>query len=221
MHRFSRSHIYQAIEATRLVPVLYSPSLAEAVGLLRAAAQAGIRAFEYTNRGPEAFSVFQELVRVARAECPDMALGIGTVMDAPTAAAYLLAGADFVVSPLFSAEIALLCNRRKVAWVPGAATLTEISAAEAYGAEVVKVFPASTLGPAFVKSVLGPSPWSRLMVTGGLKPTAESLRPWLDAGAVAVGMGEALLGTPPAIDPEQLTEHFRQALALTALRPTP
>jgi 2-dehydro-3-deoxyphosphogluconate aldolase / (4S)-4-hydroxy-2-oxoglutarate aldolase len=124
---------------------------------------------------------------------PSIVLGIGSIMDAPTAALYLASGANFIVGPSFNPEIAKLCNRRKVLYIPGTATATEIAMAEEYGAEICKVFPGDVLGPGFIKAVLAPCPWHRLLPTGGVDATEASIGEWITAGAAAVGLGSKLI----------------------------
>ncbi len=115
-------------------------------------------------------------------------------MDAPTAALYLASGASFVVGPNHNPDISRLCNRRKVLYMPGCATETEIANAEEMGAEICKIFPGETIGgPAFVKALLAPCPWHRLLPTGGVDATEESINGWIKAGAAAVGMGSKLV----------------------------
>jgi 2-dehydro-3-deoxyphosphogluconate aldolase/(4S)-4-hydroxy-2-oxoglutarate aldolase len=122
-----------------------------------------------------------------------MALGAGTILDAPTAALYIQMGADFIVSPCLVEEVVPLCNRRGVPYSPGCGTVTEIVHAQELGCDLVKVFPAGNVGgPSFVKNVLGPLPWSMLMCTGAVEPTEENLRAWAASGVVAVGMGSKL-----------------------------
>lgn len=188
----NRLSVYQTIQQVPLVPVFYHPDPAVCAGVLAACYRAGIRAFEFTNRGHFAHERFAELSKQCAQEFPDMALGAGTILDAPTAALYMQLGADFVVAPNFSEEVARVCNRRKVAYMPGCATLTEVTTALEWGVEVVKVFPGDVLGPGFVKAMRGPLPWASAMVTGGVEPTRESLSTWFGAGAVAVGMGSQL-----------------------------
>ena len=183
---------YGTVLASGLVPLFYHGDAAVAGEVALALVDGGAAAVEFTNRGPGALRVFQEL-----AEQPALrdaaSLGVGSVIDAPTAALFIAAGARFVVSPSFSAEVARLCNRRKIPYLPGCATPTEISTAEEWGAEIVKVFPGKMGGPAFIKDLLGPMPWSRLMPTGGVRLSAESLREWFAAGACCVGMGGDLV----------------------------
>ena len=122
-----------------------------------------------------------------------MAFGAGTILDAPTAALYMQLGADFIVSPCLVDEVAPLCNRRGVPYSPGCGTVTEIVHAMELGCDLVKVFPAGTVGgPAFVKNVLGPLPWAMIMCTGAVEPTEENLTAWAKSGVTAVGMGSKL-----------------------------
>ncbi len=177
---------------TGLVPVFYHSDLETCKGVLEACYHAGIRVFEFTNRGDYAHELFAELNKYAGPRFPEMMLGAGTIFDAGTAALYIQLGANFIVQPVLKEEVATVCHRRKIAWVPAAATLTEVSRAEELGAEIVKVFPGNVVGPAFVSSVKGPSPWSSLMVTGGVEPEEESLRSWFKAGVTCVGIGSQL-----------------------------
>lgn len=125
---------------------------------------------------------------------PDLQLGVGTVVDAGTCSLYIQMGARFIVSPLLNEEMARVCNRRKILWIPGCATASEISKAEELGAEVVKVFPGPTVGGAkFLKAYLGPCPWSNLMPSGGVAPEEQNLKEWFEAGAFCVGMGSQLI----------------------------
>ena len=192
MARIPRLSVYQTICQTPLVPVFYHPDGEVCAGVLSACYRAGVRAFEFTNRGDFAHERFADLSRLCTRDFRDLALGAGTVLDAPTAGLYLQLGADFIVGPTFSEEVARVCNRRKVAYLPGCATITEITTAHEWGVEIVKIFPGEVLGPGFVKSLSGPLPFASAMVTGGVEPTHESLAKWLGAGAVAVGMGSQL-----------------------------
>ena len=192
MARIPRLSVYQTIRHVPLVPVFYHPDGDVCAGVLSACYRAGVRAFEFTNRGDFAHERFADLSRLCARDFPDLALGAGTVLDAPTAALYLQLGADFIIGPTFSEEVARVCNRRKVAYLPGCATLTEITTAHEWGVEIVKIFPGEVLGPGFIKSLSGPLPFASAMVTGGVEPTHESLSKWFGAGAVAVGMGSQL-----------------------------
>ena len=193
MPRFSRLHVYQTLQSAPLVPLFYNPDPEVCQQVLKACYAAGVRLFEITNRGDFAHELFGNLVKMAATDYPDLVLGAGTILEPATAALYVQMGADFIVSPSFNAEVARTCNLRKIAYMPGCATLTEISKAEEWGVEVVKLFPGDVLGTKFVKALKGPMPWTNVLVTGGVEPTQESLSAWFGAGATAVGIGSNLL----------------------------
>jgi len=162
--------------------------------VISACYRGGMTIFEFTNRGDLAHELFAELIKWSRTKMPDLILGVGTVVDAPTCALYIQMGAKYIVSPILNEEMARVCNRRKVLWLPGCATASEINKAEELGAEVVKLFPGPTVGGAkFLKAYLGPCSWSNIMPSGGVSPTQENLSEWFDAGAFCVGMGSALI----------------------------
>lgn len=193
MARFSRIEVYNAILETGIVPVFYNPDVEIAKQVISACYEGGIRVFEFTNRGDFAHEVFAELSKWSKDACPEMILGIGSIVDAPTASLYLQLGANFVVGPLLNPDVFKVCNRRQVAYSPGCATTTEIGMAQELGAEIVKIFPGGDVGgPSFVKNIKGPMPWSKIMVTGGVAPTEENLTKWFEAGVDAVGIGSNL-----------------------------
>ena len=171
---------------------------------------------EFTARGDFALEVFTALTKYAIKELPGMIMGVGSVTDAAAASAYMLNGANFVVTPVLREDIAIVCNRRKVLWSPGCGSLTEIAKAEELGAEIVKLFPGSTYGPGFVKGVLAPQPWTSIMPTGGVSPTEENLKGWFDAGAYCVGMGSKLISKEIVEnqDYSKLENKVRQALEI-------
>lgn len=194
MSGFRRINVALAMEETGLVPLFYNPDPETCRNVISACHAGGARVFEFTNRGDFAHEVFGEVRKWARSEFPDMMIGAGSVSDAPTAAIFMQMGADFIVSPVLNPEVARICNRRKVLWIPGCGTLTEISQAEELGAEIVKIFPGSAVGgPSFVKAVKGPCPWTSIMPTGGVDPSEENLEKWFAAGVTCVGMGSALI----------------------------
>ncbi len=194
MARFDRMTVYSTMMSDGMLPLFYSPDIALVKGVVATLVRGGSRVMEYTNRGDFAINVFSELIQHTAKTHPDIILGVGTVEDAPTAAAYIAQGANFILAPNFNPEVARLCNRRKVAYVPGCGSVSEISNAEELGAEIVKLFPADALGgPDFVKAILGPRPWTRILPTGGVSPDEANLRAWFGAGAACVGMGSKLI----------------------------
>lgn len=203
---------------TGMVPVFYHSDLETSKQVLKACYEGGVRAFEFTNRGDFAHEIFGELNKWAAKECPDMILGIGSIVDAGTASLFLQLGANFVVGPLLNPDIFKVCNRRQVAYIPGCGSVSEVGYAQELGAEVVKVFPGDVVGPAFVKGIKAPMPWSSLMVTGGVTPTEENLSKWFGAGVTCVGMGSNLFPKDviAAKDWGKITEMCKEALAIIA-----
>lgn len=192
MAKYNKIQVISTAVSTGLVPVFYNPCVETSKAVLKACYDGGIRVFEFTNRGDFAHEVFSELVKYANAELPGMILGVGSIIDAPTAALYLQEGANFVVGPLFNPAIAPICNRRCVPYIPGCGSATEIGMAQEAGCDICKAFPGDVLGPAFVKGVKAPMPWTQILVTGGVKPESENLKAWFKAGASCVGMGSNL-----------------------------
>ncbi|MEY2792455.1 MAG: hypothetical protein RJA76_447 [Bacteroidota bacterium] len=192
MARNNAATVYSRIEETPIVPLFFNPDETIAKSVLKACYDGGIRVFEFTNRGIEAPALFAKLVEFTEKECPDLVLGIGTIYDAKQAKQFIEMGADFMLQPFTTAEVGEICGKHDIPWMPGTMTLTEIRNAELLGAKYVKIFPGNVVGPAFVKGLMGPMPHSKIMVTGGVEPTRESLSTWFSAGAKAVGMGSQL-----------------------------
>jgi 2-dehydro-3-deoxyphosphogluconate aldolase / (4S)-4-hydroxy-2-oxoglutarate aldolase len=194
MARFSRLDVLNRIVEVGLVPVFYHGDLEVASQVVAACAAGGVTVFEFTNRGDHAIDVFQALERRLAQQTPGLILGAGSIVDEATAALYVAHGASFIVGPSFNERVARFCNRRKVAYLPGCATATEIATAEEAGVEIVKVFPCELVGgPEFVKALLGPCPWTRIMPTGIREVTKAGLAQWFKAGIVAAGIGRELL----------------------------
>jgi len=194
MARFTRLDVLNRMIDIGIVPVFYNDDVEVAKRIVAACSAGGAKVVEFTNRGDLAYQVFSELVRHFAKADPTVILGAGSVVDAPTAALYISSGANFVVGPTLNPEVARLCNRRKVAYSPGCGSASEISQAEELGVEIVKVFPGAEVGgPAFVKSVLAPMPWTRIMPTGGVQATEESVTAWVKAGVACLGMGSDLI----------------------------
>ena len=211
MSKFKRLAVYQKFIDYPVVPLLYHEDAAEAKEILMACYRAGIRVFEFTNRGDFAHETFAELSKFAKLNCPDLALGIGTILDAGTASLYIQLGADFIVTPNLVEELAKVCNRRKIAWIPGIATMTEASKAEELGAEFIKIFPGNVLGPEFIKAMKAPMPWTNIMATGGVEPNEESISKWIKAGATCVGLGSQLF--PKEIIQEKNWDKLEKTIA--------
>jgi 2-dehydro-3-deoxyphosphogluconate aldolase / (4S)-4-hydroxy-2-oxoglutarate aldolase len=194
MARFMRLDVINTLLDIGLVPLFYNADVETSVEVASACSHGGAKVIEFTNRGELAYPVFTELVKHFVKADPSIILGVGSIIDTPTAALFIAAGANFIVGPSFNAEIAKLCNRRKILYMPGCATETEISTAEEHGAEICKIFPGETVGgPAFVKAVMVPCPWHRLMPTGGVDAAEASVSEWIKAGVAAVGMGSKLI----------------------------
>ena len=190
----SRLDVYNAIAEIGAVPVFHAPAVDDAVAIARACIDGGMRVVEFTNRGDQAHEVFSALHKTVASEVPIAILGAGTVLDQATAALYVNSGARLIVGPNTNADVARLCNRRKVAYIPGCGTASEVSYAEELGCEIVKLFPArASGGPGFVKDLLGPMPWSSILPTGGIGTGRDELREWFEAGVTAVGLGSSLI----------------------------
>jgi 2-dehydro-3-deoxyphosphogluconate aldolase/(4S)-4-hydroxy-2-oxoglutarate aldolase len=177
-----------------VIPVFYHPDVELCANVIQACANGGAKCVEFTNRGDFASQVFLEVTRHFAKADPSVIMGVGSICDAPTAGIYVAYGAKFVVGPMLNADVAKFCNRRGVPYSPGCGSATEINDAQELGVEIVKVFPGSSVGgPEFVKNVMGPMPWTRIMPTGGVEPNEESLRKWFGAGIVACGIGSNMI----------------------------
>lgn len=192
MAQFSRIEVATVMKDTGLVPLFFNSDIEVSKKLLKAVYDGGARLLEFTARGDFALEIFTELTKYAIAELPGMIMGVGSVTDAAAASQYMMNGANFIVTPVLREDIAIVCNRRKVAWSPGCGSLAEIARAEELGCEVVKLFPGGIYGPDFVKAIKGPCQWTSIMPTGGVSPTQESLSAWFNAGVTCVGMGSKL-----------------------------
>jgi 2-dehydro-3-deoxyphosphogluconate aldolase / (4S)-4-hydroxy-2-oxoglutarate aldolase len=212
---YTKEDIISQMRVTGVVPLFTHENADEAFEVIHIAYMAGIRVFEVTNRRANSFEVFSALVRRSR-ELPGLMLGIGTVMDGPTTKKFIDVGAHFIISPIMNLEMATVCHNHKTMWMPGCATLTEIVTAKQHGAEVIKVFPGSVLGPGFVSSIMPVVPDLNLMITGGVEPTRESLSAWFKAGAMCVGLGSQLFSKDILArkDWVALEERIRTTLAI-------
>lgn len=193
MSRFTRIEVALKMKETGMVPVFYHKDVELCKNVVKACYDGGVRVFEFTNRGDFATLVFAELNKWAIENCPEMIMGVGSVLDEGTAAMYIALGANFIVSPVIDEGTARVCNKRKISWSPGCGSVTEINKAHELGAEVVKIFPGQQVGgPEFVKAVKGPMPWTSVMPTGGVTPDEDNLKAWFNAGVTCVGMGSNL-----------------------------
>jgi 2-dehydro-3-deoxyphosphogluconate aldolase/(4S)-4-hydroxy-2-oxoglutarate aldolase len=183
------------IERAGIVAVIRMKDADKVRSVIDALAEGGIRALEITMTVPGAVELIRQLAPTLP---PGFIFGAGTVLDADTVHKVVDAGARFVVSPVFRREVIDACQRRDVAAMPGCLTPTEILDAWDAGADVVKVFPATTFGPGYLRDVRAPLPHVKLMPTGGV--TVENAGDWIRAGAVAVGVGSSLLDTKAIAD---------------------
>lgn len=211
-----RIKVVQLMEEQGMVPLFFNSDLELSKQIVKAVYEGGGRLLEFTNRGAFAHEVFSELSKYIKSDLPGMCIGIGSITDAAAASLYMMCGADFVVTPSWKEDIARVCNRRKVLYAPGIASLTEIGFAEEMGCEIVKLFPGSVYGPAFVKSVKAPQPWTKIMPTGGVSPTEENLKAWFNAGVSCVGMGSKLISKEIIANKDYngLSQKVKAALAL-------
>jgi len=192
--RFRRLDVLRAMIESGLVPIFYHSNLEITKKVAKAVADGGAKVFEFTNRGDFAYHIFSELIKWSAKEVPELIIGAGSVIDVGTAALYMNSGANFIVGPVLVPDVARMCNRRKIPYLPGCGSAAEISRAEEYGTEICKIFPGTEVGgPAFVKNLLAPMPWSYIMPTGGVDRTKESIGKWFKAGVACVGMGSTLI----------------------------
>ena len=203
------------MQDTGLVPLFYNSDVELSKQLLKACYDGGARLMEFTNRGDFAHEVFRELSIYCTEKLPEMVIGVGSITDAASASLYMALGANFIVTPVFREDVAIVCNRRKVLWSPGCGSITEITKAEELGCEIVKLFPGGIYGPGMIKAIKAPQPWTSIMPTGGVSMDEDNLKGWFEAGATCVGMGSKLF-TKDVVgkkDFKQLTKNVKSALA--------
>ncbi len=211
------NEIAEKIKNCGLVPVFNHNDINTSKRVIKACYDAGLRVFEWTNRGAGAFDVFAEIISYVQIEMPDMTIGVGSIFRGDIARRYVSKGAKFIVSPVIDPELSEACKQLRVLWIPGAGTATEIHQADKWGASIIKVFPGGSAGgPGFIKAVLGPMPWVQLMPTGGVSPTKENLTGWFNAGVCCVGMGSKLF-TKELVedqDPNNLVSRITETLEI-------
>jgi 2-dehydro-3-deoxyphosphogluconate aldolase/(4S)-4-hydroxy-2-oxoglutarate aldolase len=207
--------ISQLLISSGMVPVFNHKDPETGFRVVQACYDAGLRVFEWTNRGMEAAGLFREVKTYADKHCPGLYLGAGSVFDGDTCRQFRSMGASFIVSPVLDPDMAKTCKDLGVLWIPGCGTLTEIHQAQKWGAGIVKIFPGDAVGgPGFVKAVLGPMPWAQIMPTGGVSADPENLKGWFDAGVCCVGMGSKLFTKELVTDQAALTAAVRLVLKM-------
>ncbi len=188
------NEFYHELLKCRLLPLFFNEDINIAQKITSACSSGGAKLLEFTNRGEGALDVFKKLRRFIDDKHIPLFLGAGSIMYSSDAVLFLSSGADFIVGPINNVEISRLCNQQKTAYIPGCLTPNEIFRAEEQGAEIVKIFPAGSIGgPEYIKNILGPMPRSKLLPTGGVEPERENLHSWFKAGAVAIGIGSKLI----------------------------
>jgi len=196
MPSFERLEVYKNIFDDGMVPLFFNADLDQTISITKALYEGGSHVLEFTNRGAGALKVFSELIHKSTRLFPKLIIGVGTIIDPYTAAQFIAEGANFIVGPNFEEDTARLCNKNRIPYIPGAATVTEIIKAEEFGSEIIKIFPGSSVGgPAFIKALLGPLPHCKIMPTGGVDACKENIRDWFEAGAACIGMGSKLIST--------------------------
>lgn len=179
-----------------LVPLFYNNNIEQSKALITACYDGGVRVIEFTNRGADAYSIYQELLDWVQNTFDDLLLGIGTIKTGEEAKLFLDLGAHFIVAPLLDLKVGDLCAYYDTLWIPGCGSLTEFFQAYNHGAGVVKAFPVQFLGGSdYIKAVLAPCPELKIMVSGGINASNKAYHNYLNAGAYCVGMGSSLFLT--------------------------
>ncbi|MBU3143285.1 bifunctional 4-hydroxy-2-oxoglutarate aldolase/2-dehydro-3-deoxy-phosphogluconate aldolase [Clostridium sp. CF012] len=198
-----RLEMIKKISDAGLVAVIRATSKEEGIKIVEAVKKGGIKALEITMTVPGAVDIIKELTEIYKDD-EDMLIGAGTVLDPETARACILAGAKYIVSPSLNAETVKLCNRYRIAVMPGVMTVKEAVEALELGVEIIKVFPGNAFGPSIISSFKGPLPQANFMPTGGV--SLDNVKDWIKAGAVAVGTGGDLTKGAKTGDYELVTE---------------
>jgi 2-dehydro-3-deoxyphosphogluconate aldolase/(4S)-4-hydroxy-2-oxoglutarate aldolase len=188
-----KSSLLKAITDQGMLPLFFHPDEQKSIDITQTVYDAGVRVIEYTNRGKEALSNFKKLKQVALQTMPELMLGIGTIKNPKEAQDFIDAGADFIVCPIVTPEVAEVCQKADLLWIPGCMTPTEISVAQKHGAGLIKIFPANILGQEFISSIKELFAGQLFMPTGGVDLSKENIGSWFKAGVCAVGMGSKLI----------------------------
>ncbi|SFQ29844.1 2-dehydro-3-deoxyphosphogluconate aldolase / (4S)-4-hydroxy-2-oxoglutarate aldolase [Pseudarcicella hirudinis] len=189
------------------MPLFTNPDAELCKFVAKVSYEAGIRVFEFASRTDNAPEVFTALRKYADEYLPELIIGVGTIITVKDAQKYLALGAEFIVAPMLSEEVGKFCRENDIFWCPGASTLSEIVRAHDLGADLVKIFPAETLGgPAFIKAIKAPCPWINVMPTGGVTTAEENLKGWFATGISCVGIGSNLFSKDILASPEKTKE---------------
>lgn len=188
------SEIVQKIKDQKIVPLFYNESFEVSKNIIKALYEAGIRVIEYTNRGHQALENFTKLKEISHTEFPGLLLGIGTVKNIQEMDDYAHTKADFIITPVISEVLVKHALQRNILLIPGCFTPSDINIAYQNGLKLVKIFPADALGKKYIKSVQPVFPGMSFMPTGGINAEFEDIMEWLNGGAIAAGLGSALIG---------------------------
>jgi 2-dehydro-3-deoxyphosphogluconate aldolase / (4S)-4-hydroxy-2-oxoglutarate aldolase len=188
-----KSSLLKAITDQGMLPLFFHADEQKSIAITQAVYNAGVRVIEYTNRGKEALANFKQLKKAALLTMPELMLGIGTIKNPKEAQDFIDAGADFIVCPIVTPEVAEVVNKAGLLWIPGCMTPTEISIAQKHGAALIKIFPANILGQEFISSIKDLFAGQLFMPTGGVDLSKENISSWFKAGVCAVGMGSKLI----------------------------
>jgi 2-dehydro-3-deoxyphosphogluconate aldolase/(4S)-4-hydroxy-2-oxoglutarate aldolase len=217
MAKFNAMQVYEKIRTRRVLPLFNYADVDICKSVMRACYNAGVRVFELTNRDEAAFNVFKQLVPFVEKELPGLSLGAGTILDTETAQRFIDAGANFIIAPNLEPLVGEVCIKNNIPWIPGCFTPSEMKTAYDLGAEVIKLFPAGSVGPSFVKHLKGPLPFLKIVVTGGVDLDEASLKSWLGAGVFAIGLGSQLFNEKNIRDKnfEEIEEKIKTIIQLT------
>lgn len=185
--------IIEKIRQQGILPLFFHPDKALCLDVAKTLYDAGIRVIEFTNRGAEALANFTALVQARNESMPGLLIAVGTVRTSDQATQFIKAGADFLISPVFDADVCDIAYLHKILWIPGCMTPTEVHVAEGAGCKLVKLFPGNVLGPGFVSAIKELFPQMHFMPTGGVEVSKENIGEWFAAGVCAVGLGSKLI----------------------------
>ena len=210
----NQDNIIEEIKQQGVLPLFYHADKEVCIEVVKALYEAGIRVIEFTNRGDQALDNFKAIAALKKESLTGLVLAVGTIRNAEQARKFMDAGADFLISPVFDADVADLAYINKVLWIPGCMTPTEIHEAEKAGCKIVKLFPGNVLGPGFVSGIKELFPDMVFMPTGGVDVEKENMNAWFNSGVSAVGLGSKLISKAilETKDYGAITEQTRKAL---------